>query len=279
MRRHGLAGYSGANIYLWEPLFEITWALFVEILCGVFEVAGGRVLYLPPLGSCVSGRAVDVCFEIMDERNANRDVSRIENIEEDDLRFFRARGLRAYLKSHDYVCLQKDMQELRGNKFKSKRASCNYFTRHNDFLYRPYAASDVSACLRLYDRWRDQRRTCGSSDAVYRGMLDDGRRCLDALLAVRGRLGCAGRVVCVDGRICGFTFGFPVNADIWCVLYEVTDLSVKGCAQFIFRQFCAQMGEYRFINIMDDSGLPNLRRVKMSYHPVQRVPAYNARRQ
>jgi hypothetical protein len=61
-------------------------------------------------------------------------------------------------------------------------------------------------------------------------------------------------------------------------LYEITDLSIKGLAQFIFRAFAEELKNYRYLNIMDDSGLANLKKVKLSYHPERLVPAYIARR-
>ena len=84
------------------------------------------------------------------------------------------------------------------------------------------------------------------------------------------------RVVRIDGEIRGYTFGYPLNADTFCILFEVTDLSIKGLAQFIYREFCKKlMGTYRWINAMDDSGLENLKRVKQAYHPIQLIPSYN----
>jgi len=69
-----------------------------------------------------------------------------------------------------------------------------------------------------------------------------------------------------------FTFGFKLNKDTFCILYEITDLSIKGLSQFIFRQFCSELKNHRYINIMDDSGLVNLKRVKLSYHRREQSP-------
>ena len=42
--------------------------------------------------------------------------------------------------------------------------------------------------------------------------------------------------------------------------------------------FAQELKNYKFINVMDDSGLENLKKVKLSYHPVKLVPAYIVRR-
>jgi hypothetical protein len=105
-------------------------------------------------------------------------------------------------------------------------------------------------------------------------MLLDTGISLEILLKDYPKLNIIGRIVKIGGRIKAFTFGFALNKDTFCILYEITDLSVKGLAQFIFRQFCRQMEGYKYINIMDDSGLENLRKVKLSYRPVGLVPSF-----
>ena len=88
-------------------------------------------------------------------------------------------------------------------------------------------------------------------------------------------LGLVGRVVFIDSCLKGYTFGYPLNSEIFCILFEVTDLSIKGLAQFLFRSFCQEGTAYRWINAMDDSGLENLKRVKLSYRPVKQLASYN----
>ncbi|MFA5351191.1 MAG: phosphatidylglycerol lysyltransferase domain-containing protein, partial [Candidatus Omnitrophota bacterium] len=87
-----------------------------------------------------------------------------------------------------------------------------------------------------------------------------------------------GITVKVDENIKGFTFGYKLNNDTFCILYEVTDLSIKGLAQFIFCKFSGGLKNYNYINIMDDSGLDNLRKVKLSYKPERLITAYVATR-
>jgi uncharacterized protein len=69
-----------------------------------------------------------------------------------------------------------------------------------------------------------------------------------------------------------------LDKDTFCILYEITDLTIKGLSQFIFRQFCSELKDYRYINVMDDSGLENLKRVKLSYRPLKVIPAYIVKR-
>jgi hypothetical protein len=86
--------------------------------------------------------------------------------------------------------------------------------------------------------------------------------------------GLTGRVVLVDGSLKAYTFGYRLNNDVFCILFEVADLKIKGLAQFIFREFSRELSSYRYINIMDASGLDNLKKVKLSYHPCKTVPSF-----
>lgn len=273
LARHDLAAFSFSNIYIWKPLFDIRWILIRRSLCVFFSDKIGCFMYLPPLGKEPNLPAVKRSFEIMDGINENKDISRIENIEEPELAYYRSSGYRSGDKYPDYLCSRRDLALFRGNKFKSQRASYNYFIKHHDFEVRPLSPADKEECLGLFNSWLDGRKKQNSDD-IYRGMLEDNRRVINAALADYRRLSFKGIVVKVNKQIRGFTFGYRLSTDTFCVLYEITDLSVKGLAQFIFRSFCQQLKGYKYINIMDDSGLDNLRKVKLSYKPLRMVPAY-----
>ncbi|TAM42614.1 DUF2156 domain-containing protein [bacterium] len=273
LARHELAAFSFSNIYIWKPLFDIRWVLIRENLCVFFRDKIGCFMYLPPLGKAPSLPALNQAFEIMDAINKNKDISRIENVEEPDPAYYRASGYRCSDKYPDYLCSRKDLALLKGNKFKSQRASYNYFVKHYDFDVRTLHPADKTGCLDLFNSWVDGRKMqCG--DDIYCGMLEDNRAVIKAALADYRDLGFEGIVVKVKEQIRGFTFGYRLNNDTFCVLYEITDLSIKGLAQFIFRSFCEGLKSYKYINIMDDSGLDNLRKVKLAYKPLRSLPAY-----
>ena len=274
---HELSVYSFQNIYIWKGLFDIRWAIIKNSLCVFFRDKMGCFLYLAPLAEKTTVDIIEKVFVIMDSQNSNREVSRVENIEKKDLSFYLKSGYECKKKSCDYICSRTDLVLLEGDKFKAKRASYNYFVKHNEFEYLPFSLSYNDECLGLYELWMLQRRT-KSSDYLYRGMLDDNFDCLRIMLDDYRVLGLTGRVVKIGGEIKAFTFGFRLNKDAFCILYEITDLSIKGLAQFIFRRFCSELKDYRQINIMDDSGLENLKKVKLSYRPIKLVPAYIATR-
>lgn len=275
--KHELSVYAFPNIYIWRKTFAIRWTVIEKNLCVIFQDKIGAFAYLAPLGQERRPDAVAEVFYILDELNKDPEFSHIENIGEEDLGFYQDLGLECKFKSYDYLCARGDLAELKGNKFKSKRASCNYFTGHYDFKFEKLSLKDKNGCFRLYDLWMRQRQSV-NADPLYQGMLGDSRISLKEALAGYSGLGFQGGVVKINKEIKGFTFGFVLNPDIFCILYEITDLSIKGLAQFIFRAFAEELKNYKYINIMDDSGLENLKKVKLSYHPKRLVPAYIVRR-
>jgi len=270
---HELAAYSFANIYIWKDIYDIKWVIIENSLCIFFQDKIGCFMYLAPLAGEQRPLVLKEAFKIMDSINKNKDISRIENIEEKDLDYYRALGYLCHEKYPDYLCLRNDLAYLRGNKFKSQRASYNYFIKHYNFDARRMKAVDKKECLSLFYLWLEERKS-QCNDDIYCGMLEDNRKIIKDTLANYKQLDLEGITVRVDKKIKGFSFGYKLNKETFCILYEITDLSIKGLAQFIFRQFSQELKNYKYINIMDDSGLENLRKTKLSYKPIRLIPSY-----
>jgi hypothetical protein len=277
LRPHELSVFTFENMYPWTSLYQIRWALIQESLCIFFSDSVGSFMYLPVLASQLFPDVVSEAFDALDMLNSHKEVSRIENIEAHEYAEYVSLGYECIPKEPEYICERDDLVRLRGNPFKSKRASCNYFSSHYDFTYAPYTSQDKDACIALYQGWQKSRRA-HNADSVYQGMLQDSFSCLKVLLGAYDALDYKGAVVRVGQEVKAFTLGFPINASTFCIVYEVGDLAIKGISQYIFRSFCEELSGYKYINIMDDSGLHNLKKVKLSYHPVKSSAAYSARR-
>lgn len=275
--KHELSVYSFENIYIWNRLFKIRWAVIDNRLSIFFSDKSGSFLYLPPLGESFSREAVSGSLLILDSLNCNSEISRIENIEEEGLKAYQGAGYDVRPKMPEYLCLRKDLADLKGNRFKHKRSAYNHFVKNNQFQYSRFNIRHKKECLRLYQDWMKARKSM-NTDRVYQGMLEDSLLCLESLFSSWRHLKLLGAVIKINKKIKGFTLGFAINKDTFCISYEITDLYFKGMAQFIFSAFSRDLKKYKYINIMDDSGLENLRKVKLSYHPLRLIPAYIAKR-
>lgn len=170
-------------------------------------------------------------------------------------------------KYKEYICLRKDLAELKGDRFRHKRSGYNYFVKNYKYAYLPFKKEMRNSCLELFSKWMKERKE-KYKDPYYHRLIDD---CLNAqkiAMEEFEELGLTGRVVIINGEISAYTFGYELNRETFCILFEITDLNIKGLSQFIFREFCKELTQYKYINLMDDSGLENLKRVKESYRPV-----------
>lgn len=215
-------------------------------------------------------------YQFMLASNRNPHIARIENVPQAMIVFFEKNGFCATVKETEYLYETETLAGLRGGRYKHQRHACNAFVaEHPAAKLRPYTPTDQDACLSLYDRWR-KKRSERYDDPIYNAMLEDSRSAHRIGVSQAEALGLLGRVVHINEKIRGYTFGYPLNADTFCILFEVTDLKIKGLAQFIYREFCKElMDTYRWINAMDDSGLENLKRVKCAYHPIELLLSYN----
>ena len=270
---HELAAYAFANIYVWKALYDIRWVLIKDSLCVFFCDPLGCFMYLAPLSKKLMPEIIPQVFEVMDKFNKNKDISRIENIATGDLAYYCSLGYRGVEKYPDYLCLQSDIAFYKGNRFKSQRAACNHFIKHCDFKVELIKPAHHSGCLNLFNAWIQQRKD-QCSETVYCGMLDDNRKVIKYALANYQTLNLEGIVVKVGKEIKAFSFGYRLNNNIFCIFYEITDLAIKGLAPFIFRQFSQNLNGYAYLNILDDSGIDNLRKTKLAYKPARLAKAY-----
>ncbi len=270
-----LSAYSFITHRLWRGHFSFYWVVYKG--CLLLFAKYDRCVYmpLPPLGPCKQ-EIVSACFDWMDQNNPGREVSRIENIGESDRVFYRQCGLEVKSAYPEYIYRRDDLANLKGDRYKAQRWGRNALKRSFPTI-RAYAASDRNAAERLYQKWSKGRASL-YADPVYIRMLSDSESVHRLILREWDLLGMTGVVVEVSGQVVGYSFGFSQNPDTFCIAVEVADLERKGVAPYLFSSFCRILNGYRWINTMDDSGLPNLQRVKASYRPVKLAACYMARR-
>ena len=275
-RKRLLSVFSFVNLFAWKDFFNFQLEEIDGNLCVFADQPVGTFLYWPPLGERMSAVAIEACFSRMREHNKGGGMSRIENVSREDLARFDAARYVIHLQGHEYVYYRKDIVDLKGDDYKSKRHDINQLMRRVRLEYRPFISSDIDGCRQLFDRWLDKRRRQHEDD-TYRHMLEDNRAVHRLLLKNADALGLVGRIVLVDDCVAGYTFGYPLSENIFCDLLEVTDPDVPGLSAFLFREFCADkaLQAFSFVNAMDDFGMPNVSQGKLSYRPAFFEPIYS----
>ena len=275
-----LSHYAFAPLYVWQKHFQFYWTQLSDYLCIFAKQGDDYFMPILPLPSEPKNRSyldiINAAYQFMLDTNRNRHIARIENVSQELLDYFERNGFRAILKETEYLYETEALADLRGDRYKRQRHAYNGFVAKYPLVkLRPYTSADQDECIALYDKWHRMRAT-KSDDPIYHAMLHDSQSAHRIGISHADALGLVGRVVYINGEIRGYTFGYPLNARTFCVLFEITDLNTKGLAQFIYREFCKELKDtYRWLNAMDDSGLENLKRVKNAYHPIQLIPSYN----
>jgi hypothetical protein len=140
-----------------------------------------------------------------------------------------------------------------------------------------YQVSDRQDCRTLLGEWSRQKQAEGL-EAFGVMLLADAAPAHEVIWSQAAALRVTGRVVRTHGRLCAYTFGYWLTSATFCVLLEVTDRTLPGLAQYLFRETCrtavAEGAEY--MNTMDDAGLPGLRASKQAYHPAMLIPNFVA---
>jgi len=268
-----LAGQSFAIQYLASDLMDFVACELEGFFC-VWAFDNGTVyMPLPPMGSGEFHEILSRCFAFMDKHNAAPEISRIESLGLSDLPKGSLTEFQIRPGYPDYIYRGKDLVELRGRRFRGKRSDCRAFAKSAAIKYRPYGPADEQGCLALFKRWQSDRLR-KVPDGVARKLLEDTVYFHRRALKHGKAIGLIGRVICVGGSIVAYTFGFPLNEDTFVVVLEATDPAYRGASAYIFREFARELEAYRYINAMDDSGLPGLRRLKRSYRPWRLEPSF-----
>src|SRR5262245_50468264 len=94
-----LSAFSFVNIFTWQEHFEFQLEIIDDCLCVFAGNPVGIFLYWPPLGDAKPA-TLDRCFAFMEKTNRGNGVSRIENVEAEQLAAFSEKKFTHYNKGH-----------------------------------------------------------------------------------------------------------------------------------------------------------------------------------
>jgi hypothetical protein len=174
--------------------------------------------------------------------------------------------------SFDYVYLRNDLAELPGNRYHKKKNRISYFTNRHEFTVEEYGDRRRDDCLALLDDWT----------RVHTGMTNSSLaqevQATAEALAISQQLGLEGIVVLVAGKVRAFALGERLNVTTSVCHFQKADPFLDGLYQLVDREFSRRLfTDCEYVNKEQDLGEPNLRKSKLSYHPVELVRKYRLR--
>lgn len=274
----GRSSHHPAALLMWRSLMRLFWVELDDGLGVAAEQSGGYFAPVPPAPAS-GGRFVETCrqlLELLNRLNRNPAASRIEQLSDAQQRQLTDAGFLCQPVGEEYLYDRRALAELRGDRYKSHRWSCNQAERRFHPVYDRYQPDDHTACLRLYAKWRRQKERRVQEDGYRDALLADSVYAHWQLFTHAAAWGLTARVVRVQGEIRAYTVGAPLDDRTMVVLLEVADPDDPGLGPWLFREWCREFTDYSIINAMDDSDLSSLRAVKVRYRPMRTIPFYQA---
>lgn len=162
----------------------------------------------------------------------------------------------------DYIYLQKDLAELAGKKYHSKRNHISAFSKKYDWHYEPISNENIADVKECCEKWYAENSHRMDSEMLYE------KQGVNIILDNMEKLEASGSAIYVNGVVIAFTVGTPINSKIFNVNIEKALSDYDGAYTLINREFVKnELGNYELINREDDLGLEGLRKSKLSYKP------------
>jgi len=266
----GLLGQTFGTVAVWSDVFSLYWKVHDDRLLVFAEGEGDCFLMAPPLGDGRLCEAGSEALRVMQRLNPRGVSPRVQEADEEVRAGLGECGWAVRESDVEYVYRREELAALRGNRYEKKRQMCNRFEREHSPAWRPYERKDFTGVVELYRGWLARRCAAHPGD-FFRAQAEASFRCVLRALRDWEALGLTMRLLEAEGRLVGFTAGLPLHEGrTFGVLFEVADPTVRGAAQYLFREFCREMKGFELVSAGGASGLAGLARVKESYRPFLR---------
>lgn len=274
MHRYENAHYNFTNLFMWRNIYATQWAEHKGYLL-IKAGRGERQYILQPFGP-VEGME-SVLAELMDffaAQNIPFSIRGMEKFMIGILEQWRPDQFTivADRDNFDYVYLSKDLIELKGRKYHSKKNHMNSFLRsYRDYQYLPLLSEWVAPCIENQLEWC-RKKDC-HDDPILRGE----NNAIIEVFTHWDALNLTGGLITVGGKVEAFTFGEQLNNDTAVIHVEKANPDIRGIYPTINQRFCENAWQHlKFINREEDMGIEGLRKAKESYYPVKMIEKFVA---
>lgn len=266
--------------YIWARPLKHAWTIINGNLCVFGYDKGKYFVWGPPVGGTGLAATLAECFKIVEKLNLaagiNAKPSAIyipECLKGEYEAVAAELGCSLDYWTQDYVYKTRDLVELKGPDFDSKRNKVNFFMKNYDYSVEEFDFNKhLDACLGLTELWKAQKEDVG--DGSWRSELDAETEVARTILKFSRELGVKGIVLKVDGSVAGYSLGERLAEGMCSDIVEKANPAITGAAQFIYREFARFWSGCEFLDAQDDFGVDYLKRVKLSYHPARLMTSY-----
>lgn len=163
----------------------------------------------------------------------------------------------------EYIYRTKDLINLSGKKYHSKKNYCNYFANNYKYDVKIIdCESIVKDCIQLLTYWHKKKIINTKELCIEITQIED-------LLYKLNDLNLKSIAIYVDDKLAGFSIGEIIN-DTAIIHVERCDIKYKGIYPFINREFLKlNFSDTILVNRQEDCGSLGLRKSKSSYCPCE----------
>lgn len=265
------SSYNFTNMFMWSGNGNVTYSVTNDCLVLRYKFGKFPVAVSYPVGPGDKQKAIHEIYKYFESTNQQMKFKAItpDMVDELEDMFPGKFKFKFDRDNSDYVYLVKELIELKGRRFHSKKNHLNQFISNYNYSYEPYTPELADECKRAFSSWMNEKSDPDglllAKTATFK-LIDNFEK-----LPVRG---C---VVRVDSKIAACSIGEQITPDMVLIHIEFANPEYKGIFNFINQQFLKnEWSQLKYVNREEDMGLSGLRRAKESYRPVRFVEKYDA---
>lgn len=274
------SGLSFTSLYMWRNINFFSWQIIGDYLCiaglSHLELEKKEAFLFPPLTKTGQYEPAKLRETILAARKIFEESGQrfnirllplhmIEIIEAafpGELRFIEDRP------NYDYVYLTRDLIQLAGRQYHSKKNHLNYFRENYSYEYKSLTSSMAEEAM-TFIREFNLRKQLPDHEM---DLLRMEEIAMEDVFYNLERVGYLTGALIIDGRLQALSIGGALGRKTVTVHVEKANVEYRGAYQAINNEFCRHMASHvKYINREEDMGIPGLRKAKLSYKPIKLI--------
>jgi hypothetical protein len=178
----------------------------------------------------------------------------------------------------EYIHESKNLLTLSGKRLQPKRNAANQFLRnYSSYEYEPISASNIEE-VGIFQQRQHEADINLEKNSTMLELLKEENRSIELAIAAWDKIGLTGGIIRIDGRVKAFTFGCPINASTFDIMFESAEHTYNGIFQVLEQEFIKrQLSDFSYINREEDLGIAGLRFAKQGLRPDILLMKYSAK--
>lgn len=169
----------------------------------------------------------------------------------------------------DYIYSTKELAELKGKKYHSKRNHISKFNKLYKWKYSNELKKDKT--LDFFKKWFESDTHEGTVSSTHEF------NAISKAIHNFSELNLFSGTITVDNQIVACTIAEKINDDVLLIHFEKALPNFEGAYSIINNEFCkSKMNEFKLVNREEDMGIIGLRKSKLSYKPKFLLKKYTA---